>query len=122
MMNCKPLVCFVTMTSLALLGCNQGDSKPKVDGGKVEASIMDPEVVAALAELPEEDRQVAQSQKFCAVEQKNLLGAMGKPFKVMIEGQSIFLCCEGCQDDAVKDPQATLAKVAALKQANSASK
>jgi hypothetical protein len=39
----------------------------------------------------------------------------------MIEGQSVFLCCEGCKDDAVKDPQATLAKVAALKQANSAS-
>lgn len=71
----------------------------------------------AIAELPEEDRPIATAQKFCAVENKSRLGSMGMPFKVMIEDKPVFLCCEGCKDEALKDPQATLAKVEELKQA-----
>ncbi len=71
----------------------------------------------AIAELPEEDRAAATAQKFCAVENKSRLGSMGMPFKVMIEDKPVFLCCEGCKDEALKDPQATLAKVEELKSA-----
>ncbi len=40
---------------------------------------------------------------------------MGPPVKLTIEGQSVFLCCGGCKDSALKNPATTLAKVAALK-------
>ena len=47
--------------------------------------------------------------------QSNKLGSMGPPVKLTIEGQSVFLCCDGCKDAATENPAATLAKVAALK-------
>lgn len=79
---------------------------------------MESEITTAMAELSAEDRVAAEAQKFCAVEQENLLGSMGAPVKVMIEGQPVFLCCEGCKDAALKDPQATVAAVAKLKESN----
>lgn len=72
---------------------------------------------AAIAELPEEDRAAATAQKFCAVSSKSRLGSMGMPFKITIEDKPVFLCCEGCKDEALKDSQATLAKVEELKAA-----
>ena len=41
---------------------------------------------------------------------------MGLPFKVMIQGQPVFLCCEGCVTDALANEKATLAAVAKLKE------
>jgi hypothetical protein len=77
----------------------------------------DPEakIKAALAQLSPEDRKVAEEQKFCAVEHKNRLGSMGKPFKVMVKDQPVFLCCKGCETAALEDPDKTLAAVKELK-------
>jgi len=66
---------------------------------------------ATLAKLSPEDRAAAEAQRYCAVMPKSALGSMGAPVKVMIEGQSVFLCCEGCRDMALANPQATLANV-----------
>jgi hypothetical protein len=76
----------------------------------------DPEVKANLAKLSPADRALAEAQKFCP-ETGDLLGSgsMGKPFKVMIQGQAVFLCCDGCRDDALKHPEKTLEKVKQLK-------
>ena len=52
---------------------------------------------------------------------KSPLGSMGAPLKIMVEGQPVFLCCEGCRDHVQDDPKAALAKVAELKKANSGS-
>ncbi|HWB09488.1 MAG TPA: efflux RND transporter periplasmic adaptor subunit [Pirellulales bacterium] len=71
-------------------------------------------IKAALGKLSAEDRGLAEAQRFCAVEGENLLGSMGRPVKLMIEGQPVFLCCEGCQDAAKADPKKTLAKVKEL--------
>jgi hypothetical protein len=46
---------------------------------------------------------------------------MGKPFKVLIKGQPIFLCCEGCRDEATAHPDETLAKVERFKRENAKS-
>ena len=73
-------------------------------------------VAAALAKLSAEDRKLAESQRFCAVENDNLLGSMGKPVKLVIDGQPVFLCCAGCEDGAKANPKQTLAKVKALKE------
>jgi hypothetical protein len=110
----------VGVSFFGLLGCGQSAPKTNAPAATTDAKATeaDAEVVAALAELPEEDRKAAQAQKFCPVMTKNLLGSMGKPFKVTIEGQSVFLCCDGCKDDAVKNAQATLANVERLKRAN----
>ncbi|HEX4131417.1 MAG TPA: hypothetical protein VHZ24_15360, partial [Pirellulales bacterium] len=66
---------------------------------------------ATLAKLPAEDRAAAEAQRFCAVMAKSPLGSMGAPVKLMIDGQSVFICCEGCRDAALENPRATLAKV-----------
>ena len=73
-------------------------------------------IAKALAKLSPADRAAAEQQKFCAVLPKSELGSMGMPIKITIAGQTIFLCCAGCEEDALKDPQATLTKVEKLKQ------
>jgi len=78
----------------------------------------DPEVTEALATLSQEDRALAKSQKFCAVQTDSLLGSMGKPIKIDVKGQSVFLCCKGCKTKAMNDSEATLAAVAKLKASN----
>jgi Cu(I)/Ag(I) efflux system membrane fusion protein len=77
----------------------------------------DPDAVieAALAKLSPEDLALAESQGFCPVLPDNRLGVMGVPVKVMIEGEPVFLCCAGCKDKALKNPEATLAKVKEFK-------
>jgi uncharacterized protein (TIGR03000 family) len=68
-----------------------------------------------LAKLSAADRRLAEAQKFCAVQEQNLLGSMGKPVKVLIKGQPVFLCCEACTTRAKNNADQTLAKVKKLK-------
>lgn len=68
----------------------------------------------ALAELAPEDRKLAEAQRFCAVLEESRLGAMGPPIKLLVEGQLVLLCCEGCRDKALADPTATLARAKRL--------
>ncbi len=73
------------------------------------------EVKAALAKLSPEDRRLAEAQVFCPVIEKNYLGSMGTPFRVLVKGQPVFLCCDSCQEKALANPDQTLAKVEKLK-------
>ena len=68
-------------------------------------------LTATLAKLSPEDRQAVDSQRFCPVLETNRLGSMGPPVKLIIDGQPVFLCCEGCRTNALKDPQNTLKKL-----------
>jgi membrane fusion protein, copper/silver efflux system len=79
----------------------------------------DPEsaIREALGQLSPEDRALAAAQKYCVVLRNNRLGSMGPPVKVVVEGQPVFLCCEGCKAKALADPQATLAALEELRQA-----
>jgi len=70
-----------------------------------------PEVPAALATLSEEDRLLAERQRICPVT-LFALGSMGTPPKVDINGQSVFLCCEGCREALLEEPEKHLAKLA----------
>ncbi|MHB1424311.1 MAG: efflux RND transporter periplasmic adaptor subunit [Gemmataceae bacterium] len=79
-------------------------------GGKRETNVK-----ANLAKLSAEDRRLAEEQKYCPVETDNLLGSMGPPVSLEIKGQKVFLCCKGCKDDALADPEQTLTKVKELK-------
>jgi hypothetical protein len=73
------------------------------------------EIKAALAKLDPKDSQLAEAQKFCAVQNDNRLGSMGTPVKVMVKDQPVFLCCKSCQKKALADPDKTLTKVKELK-------
>ena len=66
---------------------------------------------ANLAKLPDNDRKLAEAQKWCAVDTDDRLGAMGIPVKIQIQDQSVFLCCKDCIDQARKNPEKTLASV-----------
>ena len=83
-----------------------------------QADAADPKVSATLAKLSTEDRQIAETQKFCAVMNHQKLGSMGVPLKLEIKGEPVFLCCAGCKTKALKNPDETLTKVAALKAGN----
>ena len=70
---------------------------------------------ANLAQLPEEDRELAEAQGFCPIMVKNRLGEMGPPIKVMVNDQPVFVCCKGCARKALSDPETTLATVENLR-------
>lgn len=76
---------------------------------------LDPEIVEALAGLSTDDRQLADAQKFCAVLTDNLLGSMGTPVKVAVNGEQVFLCCDGCKGKALREADKTLANLGKLK-------
>jgi hypothetical protein len=40
---------------------------------------------------------------------------MGVPVKVLIKGQTVFLCCPGCEEDAKAEAEEVLKKVAGFK-------
>lgn len=69
---------------------------------------------ASFSKLSAEDRQLAAAQGYCAVTAEPL-GSMGPPLKTTINGQAVFLCCQGCEEKANSHPEETLAKVEELK-------
>lgn len=89
--------------------------------GKIEDEA-EAEIRSALAKLTSEDRKIAESQRFCAVLPNGRLGSMGVPLKLMLEGQAVFLCCEGCKGAAESKPHETLTKALRLKEVNEPTK
>jgi Cu(I)/Ag(I) efflux system membrane fusion protein len=75
----------------------------------------DAKVKAALAKLSESDRKLAEAQGFCPVLKYNRLGSMGVPIKIDLNGQPVFLCCIGCEDNAKKNVAKTVQTLAELK-------
>jgi hypothetical protein len=98
-----------TVVCVLVAGCTSSPSDPAAR--KSEAA----KVQAALEKLDPEDRKLAEAQKFCAVQNKNLLGSMGKPFKLVLKKQTVFLCCDGCKETAESDPEKTLATAEELR-------
>lgn len=71
----------------------------------------DAAVAANLAKLNPADRALAVAQQYCPIQSGVRLGEMGVPVKVVLKGQPVFLCCDGCQKKAQADPARALAKV-----------
>jgi Cu(I)/Ag(I) efflux system membrane fusion protein len=86
-------------------------------GEEQKSATADAELQANLAQLSAADREAALKQATCPISGKPL-GAMGVPIKIELAGQSVFLCCEGCKEKALGDPQATLAKLQISKSTN----
>ncbi len=76
-----------------------------------EAGISDMEKMKAeLAKLSPEDAATAEKQHVCPVSGK-MLGAMGVPQKVDVNGQQVWICCDGCKDELLQKPDEYLAKL-----------
>lgn len=72
-------------------------------------------VTANLDQLRPEDHKLAARQRLCAVQDDKQLGSMGVPVKVTVNGQPVFLCCEGCVKNALSHPERTLERARKLK-------
>lgn len=71
----------------------------------------DPAIIAALSELSPADRAIAERQKICPVAEYRL-GSMGAPKKVDVNGTPVFICCEGCRESLLAEPDKYLARLA----------
>jgi Cu(I)/Ag(I) efflux system membrane fusion protein len=78
---------------------------------------LSPKIQSALSKLSPADLKIVLQQKLCPVMDDSPLGSMGVPVKIMLDEQAVFLCCEGCEELALKKPKETLARVKELKQA-----
>jgi Cu(I)/Ag(I) efflux system membrane fusion protein len=106
----KPVAVAYTGTS----GGSKAESPQAVTSAKPASVDLSPKVLANIAKLPAEDQQPAKEQKICPITNQPL-GSMGVPVAVTLEGQKVFLCCSGCIEEAKKNAEKTLKKVAELK-------
>jgi hypothetical protein len=106
---------FILPGLLALCGCSGGTTAAQQTTKETAAkdSSKPADDVPGLKELDEADRKLAEQQKFCPVN-GNLLGTMGKPFKMSVKDRTFFLCCSMCKAEVDKDPDGILKKLDAL--------
>lgn len=86
---------------------HSGDQKPE----EISAAKSDMEkMMETLASFSEEDKASAMKQHFCPVSGE-MLGVMGIPKKVDVNGQLAWICCDGCKDKLLADSEKYLAKL-----------
>ncbi len=78
-------------------------------GGEDELSDME-KMNMELAKLSPADAASAEKQHICPVTEE-MLGTMGAPIKVDVNGQDVWICCEGCRDALLENPSKFLAKL-----------
>jgi hypothetical protein len=69
-----------------------------------------PEEQADFDALPTADREQAATQKWCPVTDM-ALGTMGTPVKLDLDGQTVFLCCKGCEKRLRNEATAMIRKL-----------
>ena len=94
---------FAALLLLSAVGCGPTASHPKpagtpAAGNPPSEDARAQEIRQALAQLPEADRKSAQAQRICPITDAPL-GSMGKPVKIRVEGQDVFICCGSCEDE-----------------------
>ncbi|MCI0683746.1 MAG: hypothetical protein L0Y71_16700 [Gemmataceae bacterium] len=113
----------VLVALVALSGCGRPPvEQPKAGPAKAAAPGSDEAAIRAnLAKLTPEDQKLAEEQRLCPVE-AHPLGSMGVPYKVMLNDQSVFLCCDACETRAKAHADRTLAKVKQLRENKTSAK
>ncbi len=114
----KPSLALGTMITLAMAGCGQPAGAPNSSNVPAPGPTQvhpspgtDMEKMKAeLAKLSPEDAASAEKQHICPVSGE-MLGTMGPPQKVEVNGQQVWICCDGCKEAIVKDPEKYLAKL-----------
>ena len=67
---------------------------------------------AQLAKLSPEDAASAEKQHVCPVSGE-MLGLMGPPVKVDVQGTQVWICCDDCREQLLAEPEQYLAKLRA---------
>ena len=98
----------------------QGDQAPAGQGEpdshrarpepRVAAAAPEPDDLKNIEQLPEADRPLALKQRICPVTGAPL-GSMGVPVKILLRGQTVFLCCKACVGKAKRSPEEMLKKL-----------
>ncbi|QDT32231.1 efflux RND transporter periplasmic adaptor subunit [Thalassoglobus polymorphus] len=70
----------------------------------------DPIMIAEIRRLAEADQKVALTQIICPITDFKL-GSMGVPQKVMVNDKAVFICCEGCREGLLEEPELHLEKL-----------
>jgi hypothetical protein len=101
---------------VVLAGC-QGKPSPDMTSIAPGAAPMDTDadIRANLSQLGPEDQQLAEQQKYCPMMEGVRLGEMGRPYKVTVLGDSMFVCCKKCVLAAQNEPDRALAKIRDLR-------
>ncbi len=117
--NRKLLVLWAVVgLSLGLYGCSTSSTpepQPSVeaeahgDHSHADQSDMDA-MHAQLAKLSPEDAASAEKQHICPVSGE-MLGLMGPPIKVDVQGTQVWICCEDCREQLLENPDEFLAKM-----------
>ena len=111
----------------SLSGCNTPSSGPSPSGQATDAHTdhgdhgdhanhgasgqTDMEKMKAeLAKLSPEDAASAEKQHMCPVSGE-MLGTMGAPQKIDVNGRNVWICCDGCKDQLLEKPDEYLAKL-----------
>lgn len=115
--RCFPVMLFVAALAFNVFSLSTAFSH---DEKAHDPKVAEAKIKTAMAKLSETDRTAAAAQRYCPMMDTVRLGAMGTPIKLMIDGKPVFVCCEHCKEDAVKDSKATLAKAEKLKKATAA--
>ena len=100
-------VLFLVLVSLlAVSGCTSSPTTPVSDGDghadhdhSNDMSDMD-KMKAELAKMSPEDAASAEKQHTCPVSGE-MLGTMGAPKKVDVDGEQVWICCEGCSSSTL---------------------
>jgi hypothetical protein len=121
---------FVLVLLLGVYGCSSPDTGPSANtasSADVHAENDHPDhehaahdqdsqqtdmekMTEQLASFSAEDREAVIQQHFCPVG-GGMLGSMGAPEKVDVDGQAVWICCDGCKDKLLADPETYLAKL-----------
>ena len=80
--------------------------------GGYDTDALDKRIEESLSQLSAEDRKLAEAQKHCPVGVEfdddgkptgGLLGSIGKPVRMEIEGQTVFIACPSCVEPFKED-------------------
>ena len=107
----------VGLVVTAAAGCGGGSPTGSKQGTAARAGGAGDDVAAERAKLSPDERAAVDAQEWCAVSTDERLGSMGPPVKLELKGQPVYVCCKGCKQAALKDPDKTLAAVAGFKAA-----
>lgn len=80
------------------------------DHAAMDADSPMAKMMPGLKELSPEDYKSAMAQHMCPVSDE-MLGTMGAPEKVDVNGKSVWICCDGCKEKLLADPDKYLAKL-----------
>lgn len=122
-----PVFSILALGAIAIAGCTSPSTPPETSPPATSGSADDhfghdhaghesdgqsdmEKMTAELAKLSPEDRASAEKQHYCPVSDK-MLGTMGAPQKVDVNGRLVWICCSGCKDELLKNPEEHLAKL-----------